>query len=269
MSPFAEGPFVKVNCGAIPADLVESELFGHEKGAFTGATSLRRGKFELADGGYIFLDEVADLQESSQSKLLRVLQDGEFHRVGGERNVRVSVRVISATNRDLRAMVAKGEFREDLFYRISVVPIVVPPLRERREDIPDLVMYFLREFCERNNFKAKSIDDSVLGILGEYAWPGNVRELKNIVERMAILSPGTRISDQAVPLEIRTAAHTPVSSLQEIRDAAEREQIQAALEASDWNVTRAARALGIERTNLHKRIRALGLSKESAAAGRR
>src|SRR6266446_1607579 len=205
-SPFASGPFVKVNCAAIPSDLLESELFGHEKGAFTGAVSARKGKFELADGGTIFLDEVGDLHEASQAKLLRVLQEGEFQRVGGEQTLRVAVRIISATNRNLSDLVEQNRFREDLFYRLSVVPIRVPPLRERCGDIRVLAEYFLDEFCVRNNFRRKTIEDEVFSTLETYAWPGNARELKNTVERMAILSPSDRISAAAVPLEIRLAA---------------------------------------------------------------
>ncbi len=258
-SPFKSGPFVKVNCAAIPTDLIESELFGHEKGAFTGATSVRRGKFELADGGSIFLDEVGDLHESSQAKLLRILQDGELQRVGGERSVRVSARVISATNRDLSAMVERREFREDLFYRLSVVPIRVPPLRERPEDVRELAVYFLDDFCRRNNFKPKCLEEDVFEILRGYGWPGNVRELKNAVERMAILTPSGRITPEMVPLEIRAPRQPASSSLQEVREGAERERIRQALEACGWNVSRAARTLGIERTALHKRLRALGL----------
>src|SRR5947209_18226317 len=175
-SPFASGPFVKVNCAAIPTELIETELFGHEKGSFTGATGLRRGKFEMADGGTIFLDEVGDLHGASQAKLLRVLQEGEFHRVGGEQIIRVSVRVISATNRDLSGMVATEKFREDLYYRLSVVPIRVPALRERPHDIRLLAEYFLEEFCGRNNFKAKMLDETVFPMLESYNWPGNARE---------------------------------------------------------------------------------------------
>ena len=171
-SPFASGPFVKVNCAAIPTELLESELFGHEKGSFTGATGLRRGKFELADGGTIFLDEVGDLHGGSQAKLLRVLQEGEFHRVGGEQTIRVTVRVISATNRDLTALVAQEKFREDLYYRLSVVPIRVPSLRERPQDIRPLAEYFLEEFCARNNFRPKTIDESVFPLLEAYALAG-------------------------------------------------------------------------------------------------
>src|SRR5271163_1197852 len=167
-SPFANGPFVKVNCAAIPTELIESELFGHEKGAFTGATSARRGKFEMADGGTLFLDEVGDLHAGSQAKLLRVLQEGEFHRVGGEQNIRVTVRVVSATNRDLSAMVQQGKFREDLYYRVSVVPIRVPALRERPQDIRLLADYFLEDFCTRNNFRAKTLDEAVYEELEGY-----------------------------------------------------------------------------------------------------
>jgi two-component system nitrogen regulation response regulator NtrX len=259
-SPFASGPFVKVNCAAIPSELLESELFGHEKGAFTGAVAARRGKFELADGGSIFLDEVGDLHQDSQAKLLRVLQEGEFQRVGGERTLRISVRVISATNRDLQSLVSQNKFREDLFYRLSVVPIRVPPLRERREDIRPLAEYFLDEFCARNNFRRKRIEDEVFLIFESYAWPGNARELKNVVERMAILTTADSISSTAVPLEMRLS-DSP-SNLQQTRESAERESILRALEQTSGNVSAAARVLGIERTNLHKRIRALGISEK-------
>ena len=261
-SPFAANAFIKVNCAAIPNELIESELFGHEKGAFTGAGTARRGRFELADGGTIFLDEVGDLQEASQAKLLRVLQDGEFQRLGSERSTRVSVRVISATNRELDGLVAEGRFRRDLFYRLSVVPVRVPALRERVQDIRALASYFLADHCARNNFRPKAIDEDVLPILERYDWPGNVRELRNTVERMAILTPGDRITAASVPLEIRLPAKTPASSLQTTRDSAERDRIAQALEQSNWNVSSAARALGIARTHLHKRLRALGLSRD-------
>jgi two-component system nitrogen regulation response regulator NtrX len=261
-SPFASGPFVKVNCAAIPTELIETELFGHEKGSFTGATATRRGKFELADGGTIFLDEVGDLHGASQAKLLRVLQEGEFHRVGGEQIIRVNVRVVSATNRDLTGMVAQDKFREDLYYRLSVVPIRVPALRERPHDVRLLADYFLEDFCARNNFKPKKLDDAVFAMLEGYAWPGNARELRNVIERMAILTQGERLTRDAVPVEIRVQREAgPKSTIQEARESAEREHILRALEESSWNVSGAARALGMERTNLHKRIRALGLSR--------
>ncbi len=261
-SPFAAGPFIKVNCAAIPRELIESELFGHEKGAFTGATSTRRGKFELAEGGTLFLDEVGDLQESSQAKLLRVLQEGEFQRVGGEHTIRVHVRVLSATNKNLNELVAQNLFREDLFYRLSVVPIRMPALRERREDVRPLAEYFLADFCARNNFKPKAIDDAVYPVLHQYSWPGNARELKNVVERMAILTGADRITVEGIPLEIQLQKDTDGKhTLQHTRESAERERILAALEKTDWNVSAAARLLSVERTNLHKRIRALGLNR--------
>ena len=259
-SPVAAGPFVKVNCAAIPNDLIESELFGHEKGAFTGAAGLRRGRFELADGGTIFLDEVGDLHEASQAKLLRVLQDGEIQRLGGEQPVRVSTRVISATNRRLDELVADGRFREDLYYRLSVFPIRVPALRERAQDIGELAQYFLSDFCARNNFRPHAIDAEAIALLERYGWPGNVRELRNVVERMAILAVGDRLSAESVPLEVRLPQGArPAAGLQEVRDSAERDRIRKALEETDWNVSGAARILGTERTALHKRIRALGL----------
>jgi two-component system nitrogen regulation response regulator NtrX len=262
-SPFGGGPFVKVNCAAIPTELIETELFGHEKGSFTGATATRRGKFELADGGTIFLDEVGDLHGASQAKLLRVLQEGEFHRVGGEQIIHVNVRVISATNRDLAGMVAAEKFREDLYYRLSVVPIRVPALRERPHDIKLLAEYFLEDFCTRNNFKRKHFDETVFSMLESYPWPGNARELRNVVERMAILTPGERLARESVPVEVRVQREAgPKSTIQEARESAEREHILRALEESNWNVSGAARTLGMERTNLHKRIRALGLSRE-------
>ena len=261
-SPFAAGPFVKVNCAAIPSDLIESELFGHEKGAFTGAATARRGKFELADGGTMFLDEVGDLHSGSQAKLLRVLQEGEFHRVGGEQPIKVSVRVLSATNRELSEMVAQQKFREDLYYRLCVVPIRMPSLRERPQDIPALAGYFLDDFCRRNNFKPKRFEDGVDDDLVRYHWPGNIRELRNTVERMAILTTGDSLGPDSIPIEIRIARDMPApSNLREARESAERDHILKALEQSGWNVSSAARALGMERTNLHKRIRSLGLKR--------
>jgi two-component system nitrogen regulation response regulator NtrX len=262
-SAVASGPFIKVNCAAIPTELIESELFGHEKGAFTGAAGLRRGRFELADGGTIFLDEIGDLHESSQAKLLRILQDGELQRVGGEQPIRVSVRVISATNRRLDDLIAAGAFREDLFYRLSVVPIRVPALRERREDIGALAAHFLNEFSARHNGRTRDMDPDVVASLGRYHWPGNVRELRNVIERMAILTPGDRLTIDSVPLEVRAPESTRRSSgLQDIRDTAEREKIRQALDATDWNVSGAARMLGTERTSLHKRIKTLGLRRQ-------
>ncbi|HEY3743816.1 MAG TPA: sigma-54 dependent transcriptional regulator [Bryobacteraceae bacterium] len=265
-SPFAAGPFVKVNCAAIPSDLIESELFGHEKGAFTGASTARRGKFELADGGTMFLDEVGDLHSGSQAKLLRVLQEGEFHRVGGEHPIKVTVRVLSATNRELTEMVAQQKFREDLYYRLCVVPIRVPSLRERPQDVPALAAYFLDDFCRRNNFKPKRFEDGAGDELARYHWPGNIRELRNTVERMAILTQGDILAPDSIPIEIKMAKDMPApSNLREARESAERDHILKALEQSGWNVSGAARALGMERTNLHKRIRSLGLRRAGEA----
>ncbi len=259
-SPFSAGPFVKVNCAAIPHELIESELFGHEKGAFTGAVSVRRGKFEMADGGTLFLDEVGDLAAASQAKLLRVLEEGEFHRLGGERTVRVSVRVVAATNRDLNQMVGEGKFRGDLYWRLAGVPLRVPSLRERVEDLQALAEYFLDEFSRRNNFRKRGFSKEAITLLKGYQWPGNVRELRNTVERMAILGPLDELQESDVPLEIRVrAGDVGPNMLEEARRSAEREQIVRALTDTRWNVSRAARSLGLERTNLHKRIRALGL----------
>lgn len=268
-SPFASGPFVKVNCAAIPNELIESELFGHEKGAFTGATAMRRGKFELADGGTLFLDEIGDLAASSQAKLLRVLQEGEFHRVGGETSIRVEVRVVSATNKDLQAMVHKGTFREDLYYRLAVVPIRVPSLRERVADIRAMAQYFLEEFCRRNSFRLKRLTEDALEALESYHWPGNARELRNIVERMAILCAEDEIGEDSVPVEITLAREVSMASkstLHEARDSAERETLLKALNECGWNVSQAARALGLERTNLHKRMKFLQLARPGARA---
>ena len=223
---------------------------------------MRRGKFELADGGSIFLDEIGDLHESSQAKLLRVLQDVELQRLGGETSIRVSVRVIAATNRDLAARISTGRFREDLYYRLSVVPIRMPALRERLQDVRELAAYFLAEFCARNNFRAKAMDDDVVAMLERYAWPGNIRELRNVVERMAILAPDHRITTDALPLEIRLPQPPRHTGLHGVRDSAERDRILEALSQTRWNVSGAARLLGIERTHLHKRMRALGLSRE-------
>src|ERR1700690_1792656 len=247
-SPFAAGPFVKVNCAAIPGELIESELFGHEKGSFTGATSMRRGKFEMADGGTLFLDEIGDLHANSQARLLRVLQEGEFHRVGGEQVIRATVRVVSATNRDLSAMVAQGKFREDLYYRVSVVPIRVPALRERPTDVRQLANYFLDEFCSRNNFRAKTIGAKGYPLLEGYSWPGNARELRNVIERMAILTPEDVIPTSSIPIELRMERESgPRSTVQQARESAERDHLLRALEESNWNVSGAARVLGMER----------------------
>lgn len=280
ISPRVNAPFIEVNCAAIPTELIESELFGHVKGSFTGAFADRTGKFELADGGTLFLDEIGDMSLSAQAKVLRALQSGEITRVGSERPVSVDVRVIAATNKDLERAVAEGEFREDLYFRLNVVPLRSPSLRERRDDIPKLAAAFLREFFEENGMRQKPVDPEVFEQLKHKPWPGNVRELKNVVERMAILS-GDRIVAADLPPEGRLGREALEAAgtdhvlegayhdgrrltLREYRDRAERAYIRATLEEHDWNISRAASVLGVERTNLHKRMRALGLSRDDA-----
>ena len=279
--------FVKVNCAAIPPELIESELFGHERGAFTGAAGRKRGLFEIADGGTIFLDEIGDMIASAQSKVLRVLQSGEFTRVGGEQTLKVDVRVIAATNRDLPAAVAAGQFREDLYFRLAVVPLRAPPLRERTTDIPLLCAAFLDAACRENGMKVKVISDEAVAILTEYPWPGNVRELRNVIERLVILSEES-IGVGDLPEEIlaevsrrkREAASAALTlprvelppearalPLRDFRDHMEREYIRMKLDENGWNISRTANLLGIERTNLHKKMRSLGLAREERAGG--
>ncbi len=279
-STLQAGPFVKVNCAAIPPDLIESELFGHERGAFTGAAARKKGLFELADGGTLFLDEVGDMALATQVKLLRVLQSGEFARVGGEQTLKVEVRVLAATNKDLQAAVASGQFREDLYFRLAVVPIKAPGLRDRAEDIPLLCQAFVEQICRENGLKTKMVAPEALEILRTYQWPGNVRELRNVVERLVILSEET-IGVGDLPEEIvtevarhtRPAATTPAVDLdlpaearnlplRELRDLVERQYVRAKLDEFGWNISRTAQALGIERTNLHKKMRSLGLSRD-------
>jgi DNA-binding NtrC family response regulator len=266
-SQLKDRPFVKVNCAAISPELIESELFGHEKGAFTGATGRKRGLFEVADGGTLFMDEVGDMSLAAQAKVLRVLQTGELTRVGGERVFKVDVRVIAATNKDLEAAVAGGQFREDLYFRLNVVPLHSPPLRERLEDLPTMVKHFVREFCDENNFHEKAVDPEVLARLQHYDWPGNVRELKNIIERVVIMSEGHITAGNLPPylsassrpaLNLQTFADRP---LREFREEMEREFILMRLRENDWNISKTAAALGIERTNLHKKIKAFDLER--------
>jgi DNA-binding NtrC family response regulator len=261
----ADGPFIKLNCAAIPSELIESELFGHEKGAFTGATQQRRGKFELADTGTLFLDEIGDMNPSAQAKVLRVLQENELERVGGGETIKVDVRVIAATNKDLSAEIAAGRFREDLYYRLAVVPIEIPPLRARREDIPSLAEHFLEQVCADNGRKAKKIAPSAMTLVMQHEWPGNVRELKNVVERLAILTGDQDVITEAdvgdaLPrvkaVKAEFARGTPFKDLVA---AAEREIIMAALEANDHHVSNTARELQLERSHLYKKMRALGI----------
>jgi len=274
-SSVSNGPFVKVNCAAIPPELIESELFGHERGAFTGAIAKKRGLFEVADGGTIFLDEIGDMALSAQAKVLRVLQTGEFTRVGGEKSLRTDSRVVAATNRDLEDMVKHGTFREDLFFRLNVVPIRSPDLAERLDDVPMLVDSFVAECCEENGFSVKPVDDVVLDRLKAYDWPGNVRELRNIVERLVIMSDEV-IRERDLPPYLggprssvgRTTGPVTAAfdlnryagkSLREFREEIESEFIRMKLAELGWNISKTAQVLGIERTNLHKKLRALGI----------
>jgi DNA-binding NtrC family response regulator len=261
----AAGPFVKLNCAAVPADLIESELFGHERGAFTGAVAARKGKFELADGGTLFLDEVGDMPPSMQAKVLRVLQEGEFERVGGTTTQQVNVRVVAATNKDLPAEVAAGRFREDLYYRLNVVPIHAPPLRERKEDIPELATRFLGEACARNGRRPMAFSREGLLALQAHACPGNVRELRNVVERLAILADGPLLGPEAVAGALPGAPRPRADRYRSGRgfhglvEEAEREIILGALAAHQENISETARALGLERSHLYKKMKALGL----------
>jgi len=262
----AQQPFVKVNCSAIPESLIESELFGHERGAFTGAVAARKGLFEVAHRGVIFLDEIADLAVSAQAKILRALQSGEIQRVGAERPTLVDVRVLSGTHKDLKAAVAEGRFREDLYYRLNVVPLRVPALRERTDDIPLLVNFLMKRLGERNNLRVKPLDDDVFDELKRHDWPGNVRELQNVLERLLIMS-GERITTLDLPEEIlsgnnRADAPATVSALKEFRDRAERDHIIATLRRHNGNVSQAALELGVGRTYLHKRLVVLQIAKK-------
>ena len=275
LRPRADKPFIKVNCAAIPAELIESELFGYERGAFTGAQGRKKGMFELANGGTLFLDEIGDMSASAQAKVLRALQSGEISRVGSEKAIAVDVRVLAATNKDLELEVQEGNFREDLYFRLNVVPITSPPLRDRQSDIPLLARGFLRDFCLENGLREKPIAEDVLEALAERPWPGNVRELRNVVERMVILS-GDRITLEDLPEEGalsqgRREATSPSDlpsavdesgerlTLREYRGRAEKQYILNTLDEVGWNISRAATVLGVERTNLHKKMRSYGI----------
>ena len=267
LSKRVDGPFVKVNCAAIPSELIESELFGYERGAFTGAVGRKKGQFELASGGTLFLDEVGDMSLTAQAKVLRVLQTGELSHVGGEKVISVDVRVVAATNKDLKAAVADGSFREDLYYRLNVVPIHCIPLRERAEDVSDLAAKFVSDFSKENGFKLKQMEPAVMQLLKRYSWPGNVRELKNVMERMVIMG-GDPISAADVPELIKgdsSCVDLPRfdgMSLRDVRDEVERKYIRSKLIECGWNITQAAQILGIERTNLHKKMKQLGIRRE-------
>lgn len=270
----ADKPFIEVNCAAIPEDLIESELFGHEKGAFTGATSKRKGKFDQAHEGTLFLDEIGDMSLKTQAKVLRILQERKFERVGGEKTIEVDVRVVAATNKNLEQEMKAGTFREDLYYRLNVLPFHVPPLRERHQDIPMLAHHFLSSYCLKENVENKELSDEVLNALCAYSWPGNVRELKNIIERLAIMTQDDLIDVSALPAEIRMASEKKKSELsehnisinysdfKEAREYFEREFIRSKLQENEWNVSKTAEEIGLERSNLHRKIKNYAIDME-------
>jgi formate hydrogenlyase transcriptional activator len=275
-SPRGHRPFIKMNCAAIPSSLLESELFGHERGAFTGAVAQRIGRFELANGGTLFLDEVGEIPLELQPKLLRVLQERELERIGGTRTLRVDVRVVAATNRDLRGMVGTQRFRDDLYYRLNVFPIAIPPLRERPEDIEALVHHFVHQFARRMNRDIDVIPDETLDALRRHWWPGNVRELENVIQRAVILSTGARLTLPPIPIEPGPPSHLiapgPQSHLKEPETlkGVERAHIARVLEEANWVIggpRGAAARLGLKRTTLHSLLKRLGLSRPPDASG--
>jgi two-component system, NtrC family, nitrogen regulation response regulator NtrX len=268
LSPRADEPFVEVNCAAIPEELIESELFGHERGSFTGAVSRRIGKFELADGGTLFLDEVGDMSVNAQAKVLRVLQESVFERVGGTETTRVDVRVIAATNKDLLKASREGAFREDLFYRLNVVPITIPPLRERTSDILLLVEHFLQQTGRELGQTPKKVSRAAMEALREYAWPGNVRELRNLVERVVILSPGPTIEagdlPNMSPAERTEGRFFDIDAYNDFKDAVEKEFFERKLRLYNHNVSKTARRLGMQRSNLYKKLEKYGIPYKGA-----
>ncbi|MBU0989435.1 MAG: sigma-54 dependent transcriptional regulator [Proteobacteria bacterium] len=269
LSKRSHKPMVEVNCAAIPEDLIESELFGHEKGAFTGASMMRKGKFDFAHEGTIFLDEIGDMSLKAQSKTLRILQEQKFERVGGTKTIEVDVRVIAATNKDLEAEIGKGRFRDDLYYRLNVIPMRVPPLKERIEDIPGLVDVFVSEFSLITNIEPKKVSEEAISTLQKYDWPGNVRELKNLIERLMIMVPSDVISDEDIPApfnrnaDIKTDFESTfvLGSLKEAKGEFEKAFIEAKLREFNGNISQTADAIGIERSNLHKKIKVYQLDK--------
>jgi len=281
-SPRAGQRFVQVNCAAIPEELIESELFGHEKGSFTGATEKQIGKFEQADRGTIFLDEVGDMSQKTQAKVLRVLQEQEVERLGSARTIKVDVRVIAATNKNLEEAIERGEFREDLFFRLNVIPIVVPPLRERRDDIPLLVHHFARLIGDEHNLKPKRVDAAAMEALQRYRWRGNIRELRNTVERMMIMAAGDVVQVEDLPGELsngdtsrtvpaeNTGATVPAAggtpggagTLREFKDAAERAYLVQKLRETNWNISKTAELIDTPRSNLYKKLEQYGIKQE-------
>lgn len=268
-SPRSAMPFVEVNCAAIPEELIESEMFGHRKGSFTGASEDKAGKFQKADGGTLFLDEIGDMSLKTQSKVLRVLEEQRVEPLGSNQPVQVDVRVIAATNKKLEEEIGRNAFREDLFYRLNVIPFYVPALRERTEDIPILAAHFLTEFCEAYGKKPKEFSQAAMEVLLAYPWPGNVRELKNLVERLVIMAPAPRIEPHHLPPELFRGAskspQKPYESLHEARSAYEREFVLRKLEENRWNMTNTASALGLERSHLYRKMRSLGIAPSKAS----
>ena len=291
-SPRAGQRFVQVNCAAIPEELIESELFGHEKGSFTGATEKQVGKFEQADRGTIFLDEVGDMSQKTQAKVLRVLQEQEVERLGSARTIKVDVRVIAATNKNLEEAIERGEFRDDLYFRLNVIPIVVPPLRERREDIPRLVQHFAKRTAEEHNLKPKRFEAAALDALSRYRWRGNIRELRNTVERLMIMTPGDAVRVEDLPADVRSndspsrpasvavsgaaaadtgssgAAQKPdvqavgAGTLREFKDASERAYLVQKLRENNWNISKTAEIIDTPRSNLYKKLEQYGIKQE-------
>jgi two-component system nitrogen regulation response regulator NtrX len=262
----ARKPFIEVNCAAIPEDLIESELFGHEKGAFTGATSAKKGKFDLANEGTLFLDEVADMSLKAQAKILRILQEKKFERVGGTKIIETDVRVVAATNKDLEKEMEAERFRQDLYYRLHVIPLKIPPLRDRKEDIPLLADRFLKEFSDKEGIEEKTLSDEALAILMHHDWPGNVRELKNIIERLVIMTQGDIIRQEDIPPFMKTAHPESwdetilgLDSFRMAKTEFEKRFIARKLQEAEGNVSKTADLIGLERSNLHRKIKNFGL----------
>lgn len=262
-SPRQRGPFVAVNCAALPEDLIESELFGYEKGAFTGAVKAKPGRFEMAGGGTLFLDEIGEMSEKTQAKLLRAVEEGRITRLGGTAEIKTDVRIISATNKDLKKEISDGKFREDLFYRLAVLPIEIPPLRERREDIPLLVQHFADRFCKKRGRPSKKFSADAMKLFSNYAYPGNIRELANYVERIVIMASGDSIKAADVEMFIpHLVEKAPTGTLKAACEQFEREYIKSSIARADGNMTRAAEILGLERSHLYKKMKALGMNQK-------
>ncbi len=262
----SRGPFEKLNCAALPKDLVESELFGYEKGAFTGAAQMKRGRLEAAHQGTLFLDEVGDMSLDTQAKFLRAIETGEIERLGGTRTIAVDARILAATNKDLSSEIQAGRFREDLFYRLNVVPIHIPPLRARREDVPLLVAHFAGHFGAEHARGPRTVTKEAIERLAQYSWPGNIRELKNLIERLLIMTDSGSIGlsdvEEALPAN---AGDEPPSEIRVARDKAERDTILAMLRECHWNVSETSRRLGMDRGSLHRKIKRYGLARDGAA----